>query len=706
MTLLVVVLAWTLLAVIGWLLLAPLSRERRDALLPAAPLFGAAFLVVVLHDLTLVLSVGTGVWLVAPLLVLLGVVATRRDPTWVRPSGAALRALGLTVACGAVPAFFALAPSLSTGDSGVIQPSPNNDAYYYVTVADWLQDHPATDVPDIEATPEEGGDPPSYTAAKAQLTQHLRIGQELTHAAVSTVLGVSPEETWYPLTALWVLLMPAAGVAAARFLRFHLVTGLLLGTAVSLSSLVFFQLAAQNSDSLLGIALVFLALGGVVRAVGRDPLAPPWLAGLSLTALVGTYTEFVPLIAPALVVAVLVRPRSDALRALRAAVPVLLFAVLCAPLVWVRAVRSLLFLGQIQSDNLPTAFAGAPLPAIVARFFGLTSIESEDAPVLLLLLVAVFVLTGVGAALALSGRRWFFATLLGVGLFLSIYMTTVRERPYTQQRIVQLLLPLVLLVVAVGWDRLWRAAGARRAAGSGRRRRDHPRRAQVVVAVLGVAGAALFAITNGVVDHRMRLSDQAELRHVGPEFEEAAGWVRDVGGDDGEKASVLVGDFFSQLWITDALRGETGVASPSLFVSYQGQTSYWDGKPRRWLLTDRSAIKRADDGVVVKQNDRFALLDLSQGRAVVAVPADEFGQNSYILLRSDSAPETIRLLGRTRPRTVTDPPTSPDLEALVLRGLEPDTDHLPVEVEPSVGRRIVLSDADDVFQLYGLRFAS
>jgi hypothetical protein len=703
MTLAVVVFAWLLLTLIGWLLLAPLRRDARDALLPVAPLFGAALLVVVLHDATLIAPVRIGIWLVAPLLVVLGVVAVRRDGTSLRPSRSALKALGLTFACGAVPAVFALGPSLATGDSGVIQPSVNNDAFYYVSVAEWLVDHPATETPEIEETPEEGGVPPSYSPAYATLTLHLRIGQELTHAAITTVLGSSMSQTWYPVTALWVLLMPAGGVAAARFLRLHLATGLLLGTAMSMSALIFFQLASQNSDSLLGVALLFPALGAVVRALGRDPLVPPWLAGLLLTALVGTYTEYVPLVAPALVAAVLARRPRDLGRSLRAAVGVLAFAFVLAPLAWVRAARSLLFLGQMQSDYYPTAFAGAPASVILARFLGVVSIDGSDVPVLLLVLVGLFVLAGVVASLVLSGRRWFYATLLVAGALLAVYMVTVRDRPYTQQRVVQLLLPLVLLVVAVGWDRLWRQAGAQRGSATGRRRRATAGRAQTAVAGVGLAGALVFTVTNGVVDHRMDLPEQAKLRHVGPEFEEAADWVREVGGPEGGGVSVLVGDFFSQLWITDALRRETDVAYPSLFVSYQATTSYWSGDARRWLLTDVHGIRRADDGVVVEENSRFALLDLSKGRAVVAAPADEFGQNSYMLLRSESADPTVMLVGSTRSRAPTDAPIRPEYNDLVIPGLDAGDTRLPVEVRPTVGRRVVLTDDEDFFALTDLR---
>ena len=344
--------AWVVLTLAGWILLGPLERRRRDAMLPVAPLFGVVIFVIVLSNTTLVLSVRHGVWVLAALLFGVAVLAFRRDRTWWRPSRRAAGTLALTAACGALPALWALSPAFALGDSNVVQPNMNNDAFYYVTVAGWLQDHAATDPPIIGATPADEGLPPSYSTARQHLDLDLRIGQELTHAALTTIITSEVQRTWYPTTALWILLLPAAGAASARFFRLRLVTGLVLGTVTSVSALVLTQFASQNSDSLLGTALVWMALGAVVRDLDGDPPVPRILASLSLTALVGTYTEYVPLIAPALAVAVLVRPRREILRTVRTATVILLVAIAAAPFVWFKAVRSLLFLGGVSSRAL------------------------------------------------------------------------------------------------------------------------------------------------------------------------------------------------------------------------------------------------------------------------------------------------------------------------------------------------------------------
>jgi hypothetical protein len=453
---------------------------------------------------------------------------------------------------------------------------------------------------------------------------------------------------------------------------------------------------------LLGTALAPLALGAVLRALGREPLAPRWLAALTLAALIGTYTEIAPLIGPALVVAVLARRRPDQIAAVKAAVAVLAVAVVAAPLVWVRAVRSLLLLGGLPSDSFPTAFAGAPSWVVLGRFLGVAGPSASGVSIALLVLATTFVLAGVVSALVLSARRWFYLTVILTGLVLSVYLVTVRQRPYTQQRLVQLLLPLVLIVAAVGWDRLWRLQAERERVGPGRRRDRPPVRARITVAV-GLAGALTLTLANCAVDHDMNLPAQARKRHVGPEFAEAANWLRKIGGPGGRNASVLVGDFFSQLWITDALRGEPDVSYPTLYVSYQGQNSYWNGRPRRWLLTDRNAVRSVDPGVVRHRNSRFALLDLSRGEAVVAVPADEAGQNSVLVLRSSRGPQDVELRGATRPRLSTDIAAMPGYGHLLAPGeLHAGVTSLQVDLGDEVARRMVLSDRQFYFMLQGV----
>lgn len=710
MTVIIVAVAWSLLTFAGWVFLSPLEKSRRDALLPTAPLFGLVVCVVVLHGTTVVMSVRVGCGVVAAVLALIAAVAWRRDPRWWRPSVSALGALAATVGCALLPAVWVLGPSLAVGDSEVLQLSPNNDAFYYVTVADWLQDHPATDLPEIAGSPDGGGVPPSYASARAQLSLNLRIGQELTHAALATVMGVDVEDSWYPLTALWVLLLPAAGVAAARFFALQFPTGLILGTMTAVAAPVVVQLASQNSDSLMGTALVPLALGSVVTALEHDPLVPRAVAGLCLAALVGTYTEYLPLVAPALVVLVLMRRPSEIPAAVRSSMVLLLAAVVAAPLIWLRAVRSLLFLGSISSDSFPTSYAGAPMTLIVGRFLGAAGPGDATVSAWLVALLVAYALTGLVAAFVLGEHRTFLLVLVGTGLALSVYLVTVRDRPYSQQRAVQLLLPLVLVVAAIGWDRAWSVVRTRRLDNAAGRRRDRP--ATSVGARLltagALGGAAVFLVSNSLVAHSLHLPAVARDRHVGDEFDQAAQWVRSYDGPSGAQTSVVVGDFFSQLWISDRLRGSSGVSYPTLHPSYQGQSSYWDREPRRWLLTDSTALQRVGRDVVVASNDRFALLDLSRGRAVVAVPGDVFGQNSWFIYRSDQGPRAVDLVGVARRRLATDAPVAPkDLGRDVLSStLAEGEQQVRVVLTGKVGRRVVLSDDAWVFSPSSIRFAS
>jgi hypothetical protein len=329
--------------------------------------------------------------------------------------------------------------------------------------------------------------------------------------------------------------------------------------------------------------------------------------------------------------------------------------------------------------------------------------------VVLLVMVGSVTLAGMVAAVVLSGRRWFYGALVLVGCLLAVYMTTIRDRPYTQQRLVQLLLPLVLLVAAAGWDGLCRHTRSResRAPRAGSHLAAPARHIQTSTALVGVglAAAASLVVANAHVDDSLDMGTAGRERHVGPEFAEAAGWIRSLGDHQGDEAMVLVGDFFSQLWITDALRDVADVAYPALYPDYQYQNSYWDGQPRRWLLVDRYAIRSVRRHAVVRQNSRFALIDLSRASAVVAVPADVAGQNSYLILRSAKGPSAADLIGSTRARTPTDVPPAPGYGAHVQpSAIGPGTTEVRVEFGDAMARRIVLSDEDAVFVVGDILF--
>ena len=87
-------------------------------------------------------------------------------------------------ACGVLPVALALHPAV-VADEPLVHPAPNNDSYYYVSVADWLVDEPGTRVPDLDGGPEVDGDSIAAAPARSIITQHLRLGESLVQATAS-----------------------------------------------------------------------------------------------------------------------------------------------------------------------------------------------------------------------------------------------------------------------------------------------------------------------------------------------------------------------------------------------------------------------------------------------------------------------------------------------------------------------------------------
>ncbi len=631
-------LAWVVLALVGAAVLCTVRPAVRDLVLPAAPLVGAAFLVVALHGGGWLLSVRAAlpvVGLVVVGLVVVGVVRGTTRPFVGRPA-AGWTAAGLLV--GLPFSLVALAPSLRLGDPGVVSATTNNDAVFYVSVSNWLQRHPITAVPQIPPAPGAGdltvvatpGDGPALTS----LTAPLRVGQELVQAALNTVTGTSSFDTFSPWLAAWVLLVPGGCLAAAALLGLPRAAGLTAGVVLAGSTVVAQQVYNQNAASLLGIAMAPLVLAAVAAAVGlparrrpppgddagpggAPPVVPVLLAAVLLAGVVGTYTEYLPFLGPALAGLVLLRLRGWR-RAVGRGLAVVALSGVVAPLVWIRAVGSVLAVRGGAAEVFGSPYLGVDPGLVVSRLTGASALPA------VLVSPATAVLAGlvvVGALLAvlLDRRRGLWAGFLVAGAPFIAYLT-VQDLGYTQRRAIDIAYPVLLLVAVAGWTAAVRALRhrARAARGPGPWARALP----VLVAAGTTAAVALWAGAN--VTSSLTSFDPASLahRHVDDDFADVERWVEEVGGPGGADVSVLVPEFFDQQWTALALADEDDVEYPALRPDYLRTGSFWSGGSDRWWVVGTGVQVLADAGAVVHQNDRFRLVDLSRGDTVIAAPFD------------------------------------------------------------------------------------
>jgi hypothetical protein len=541
---------------------------------------------------------------------LVAVGAYRGRRPWEFSRGAWL-ASAATAGIGAVGATAALIPSSWVGDANIVMPNGSHDAFYYVTEATWLTQHPINPVPDAGLLPGGGNATPAFTSMRISLQLPLRIGQPLVHAALGSVLRIDELHSTMPTIALWVALVSAAAFVSGRLLRMSVTTSLAFALVASSSAVFLQQAYQQNMDALLGVSLALLAGAACLAAIATR--SPMWPASVVLTGLVGVYTEYAIYIVPMVLGALLLRRRGYRRAAVRAAT-ILAVAVLLSPTTWRRGIGALLV--DRSGDALSSPFFSDGWYGAIGRVVGTVAISG---PVLMsraTLVFAALVVAGCLFSVVFDRHRLSWALLLGVGFGYVIYLAS-QGRGYTQFRAVTLFTPLVLLATFVGWSGAVKAVS----------RRLPPRTPLIRVgtvagglAMLAVLG--LWPVLN--VKSAVRVLDRglAEHRHVTPDFDEAAQWVRTLGGRDGADVTVLVPDLFAQLWTTYELRDDRLVSYVSLRPDYSGFTRYWAGESDRYLLVGPGAAEDAASQTVVRSNSTFKLLDTQAGPVTVVSPVD------------------------------------------------------------------------------------
>lgn len=599
-----------LLVLLGTPVLLLLPRAARTALLPAVPVLGVGSAVVVLHATTLVLPVRLGVVVLAVLSVAGAVAGLRRaDRGLDAGAWCAVRPVLAGLAAGLVPLALALVPT-AVYDGELVQPTSNHDGYYYLGVNEWVQDHRGTEQPQLGPGPESSPSVPFEASALRHVQQHLRLGESLVQAGLNTVLGLDAERSWYVLACLWLMLLALAVTAALRLLGFGVAVGALSGLVVALSPLVLQQVYNQNSASVLGLALAPLALLGVAEALSDRPRVPLWLSAGMAGAWLGTYTEYATVALPAWVLVLLLRHPGRLPAALGRTARLAALAVVLAPLVWLNAVRSLVFLAGLPATPWQSPFSGVPASVLLARVTGaaaplngvpVTALQSALGAVLALTLVAGLV------ALVVAPRRWLWVSVAVALAAATAQLSASPDRGYSQQRLVEIGVPLVVLAGCVGWAALAGGPGPLSAA------------QRSGAAALSLLVALAWVGTSLATDLRLARSALATPRPVDADFAQAAGWVSELGGPGGRDVSVLAGGFFDQLWLAEALRSTRQVAYPVLDPSYFTTESFWSGERDRYVLVDAAAFVDVPDIAVVRRNARFSLLDTRQGAVTVAV---------------------------------------------------------------------------------------
>ncbi|TAJ49306.1 MAG: hypothetical protein EPO52_03260 [Herbiconiux sp.] len=600
-----------------------IPRAQRTQLVPAIPVIGAAGLVVLLHVTGLVLPVRVGIWIiVAACLVLLVVAAVvGRFRSFV--SGRSLIHLVLVLATGAIGAVVALWPSLAARSPLAAQPSPNNDAFYYVGSADWFSEHSVLQSPSIGQGPSSGLDSPAFGPAAESIRLGLRVGQDMLHAGVSDVLFRDPVATFTPLIAVYVLLIPGSAWVLGSAFRITAAARVLLGAALVTTFTLVNQVQNQNAASILGIAMVPLVIGVVAMRTRRrsddieDTRVPLWVAAIAVSALVGTYTEYAVFAGAVIAGVVLVGPIRSLATRLKRAAAVLAVAVAVGPLIWVRAIYGITITFQMTASN---GKGGSDLLSVLGVFASpYVALLSAQPPTVVGELSRVAVIAcGVAAGLGLLFALVFTCSRgLAVGIVIAIvgaaYIGT-RGNDYVTGRASDMVTPLIICAAVIGWAALVERLQGAGPSGGAVKRVTGAGLVAVAAGVVGLSalGAWNFVVVNGPDD-----------RFVTNDFSDAAGWVKGVQEAGGADITVATASLFDQLWISESLRSLPDVSYISLrgdlgYRSDLAMTSFWEGERDRYVLVGPGGYFDGDADVI-ERNSTFALLDFDNP-AVVATP--------------------------------------------------------------------------------------
>ncbi|MCM6761767.1 hypothetical protein NB037_04975 [Rathayibacter sp. ZW T2_19] len=648
----VALLALAILSLLGLAVVLLLPPAVRAQVLPAAPILGIALAVCYLHLHSLVAGTAVAPWVLPILAVVLAVLGARvhRSVSLGGRSGIGRAVTGVLASAVAIPV--ALIPMIGTGSSRSLLMGLSNDGYYYISTARWFSENATTIVPSIEQDPVAGVSAPNAGPASETLFFSLRYGQELVQGWLSGLTGIDLTDAFTAWTALYIALIALAAFSLAQILRLPPVAGVIAALAVATSNNVLHQFVAQNADSLLGGSFAILSIGLVWRALETSEHRAPFvaLAGFALAGLAGTYSEYFSFVVVVLGLVTLLRPVRAVPGALLGAVVIALASLVLNPVGWVRTVSNVLNIAAVAA---PPTEQGEDY--IVDTVFGTLASAGEFVG------LHGFAPTGRLSTLLSSATVWGVGVVVVLGLLVAaVHRSTarvgravliasvllasygaLRGSSYFFQRMIDVVSPFVVAVSALGVVLLLvplvRRGGAARTVGA-----------------VALGGLSLgWVAVNGVAYGQQLIPTWGE-REISPDYREAGDWVEAL--DDGADVTVMTGDLFQQMWISDELQDEPDVAYPSLRgdLGYRGDlsmSSFWNARATRYLLVGTGARYAASESAVLERNGTFVLLDLSAGSAAAAVNTSPGPAWSYFVDPSErlygGAGARIAVVGNT-----------------------------------------------------------
>ena len=520
----------------------------------------------------------------------------------VQPSnrGAALREQSIGFLSGIPAVLLSNWQYLLFRPAGTNIPTASADLLSFATTADWLRQHSYFDL--LADQPRTIG----WSWLSYQVKYFFPIGD----ASLTNIIAGGT--TLDPLRAAQLSAAVCSGLIAVsvygllRMSRRTRPVALMGGALVSCMTVNIENALSVSVASQLGVALFIGWLSAAIAYLAPDEDSSHTDSPVPLiiftASLVVAYPQYALLLAPT-AITILWFAKNQRLRLFWS----LVIGVIINPFAVYTAVRFFLFTStSADANTYRSPLVHDSFPNQLLRWTGLGPMYTKlDLPWFAWIVLGTFVLLIVISLFQRDHNRLMlplFATV-AVGLAEVVVLQWVVPAPYSQFRLVKMLLPVAVLALFL-------------ALAQGRWRRT----ASAILCVTVAASTCVYLATS---EYMSRAS--VDDRTVDNSYRQLDRWVDQLGDSESE-ILFLSDDFFTTHFALFEMRKSASIRHPILPIGYLDGSSGgpWTARPSRYVIVDRNASGVVDQSAIVRENHRFIIIDTMRG-------------NYNVLLRSRGA---------------------------------------------------------------------
>ena len=503
-----------------------------------------------------------------------------------------------------------LFPVFMIGYPASLQGTPNNDAYCYITLAQWFTQHLPHEIPEISPGS------PWVGYIRAHLTGNMRIGAEYFLAAFSKILNIDPSQAFTIVSAGVTSLFIPVGYLFLGALQYARKVAILGGVFAGAGAMTITLHMNQNFDNLFGLVLWLGAFSAflLILLKPKDLSLIP-AAGLLTSGVIATYSELLPFFIPlsgGLFLAACLRERRVLFPQLLALGGAGILGVIFNLPAANRAFRVLAahftnINAGLAGGDVSSPFLTANVGLNLERFLGLSHIFQSGHGVLVGGLGILFALVAIVGELRFGKNRLYWLAMIGIIVGFAAYFSIIKPHGYAQMKFLFYVQSLIMLLLAAGvgtlllhWKSLWLRSS-----------------------ILGLT-VLFLALNFQATAALLRVDPRAGDRVLSENYLELPALHQSLVPDTPVLAAVS--GYFEHLWLAYYLRHHSvhfRSSSPDYFQKPSGY--FYQEESYRYILMLRDEVvpKRAD--YHLWHNDKFVLYDTTlQGAEPLVVLSTGF----------------------------------------------------------------------------------